>query len=332
VKNMAQSMQMDPPEVKYQKLLAWGFDIDSAEQISAYNRPFTPQEQADLDAADNRVEFLETLYKTRPFLTARILKLEQNIVNTPYVVERLRNLGMPDQYIDEYIIYKSMRPRSSMASMVAIPKGELPVARFFGSDNDLLIDSSWLNKIAEIHQDSLFPVVRYGAGMSKGIYTHTYSRKTDEKFCGTFYYYESGSKILIKARNILICPNKMCAAAYFLGINAVLESFKTRVYIGDVSYEPHPVENVFGFKNPKFNSWENILKDMVLGNFDFKIHYPSMYALEDRFDQVVCNNAAGKFDLVVLTSMTGLERMVTEILDPRDRRVSFGNLLAPLDQ
>lgn len=325
--DLAKSMQTDLPPVKYQNLIDAGFDDDTSRQISAHHRPFTQEEWSLIQFSQGRDDFLDKLSQTRPFLASRIKKLEENIHNSIFVVDRLQKMGFPQSVIDNYILYKSMRPRSTMSGMIRIPKGKSVATRFFGSDSNVLIDASWINKIAEVHQDSLLPVVRYGQGMSKGFYTQEYNRKIDDEFCGTFYYYEIDSEIMLNARDILICPNKICAAAYFLGIDEVVRMFASTITIGNQKYSEYRVEHVFDTKIFG-TSWNKIISDMVSGRYDFMRFESAMYALEDRFDQVICDEARDKgFDIVILTTMTGQERIVTEILDTRPREVSLNSLV-----
>ena len=325
IEQLQRSMTQDYPRDRYQLLIDGGFGDDAARQISAYHQPLDLEELQSLNTAVDRDDFLYKLTKTRPFLAANLKQLERNIHNTPFMVDRLIDLGFPEDMINRFVIYKSRRPRSSMASMVKIPKGKSAGTKFFGSDSTVLIDSSWLNKIAEVHQDSLFPVVRYGAEAAQGIYTQVETRRRDDVFCGTFYYYEVDSDIMLNARDILIAPNKICATAYLLGFKEVIRIIKADITVGTLVYPPYTVEKVFE-AGPRRNSWEVIVLDMIAGRFDFLKHEALLYAVEDRFDQVLCNAAKDKFDLIVLTTMTGQERMVTEIMDTRNRDVSFSSL------
>ena len=53
-----------------------------------------------------------------------------------------------------------------------------------------------------------------------------------------------------------------------------------------------------------------------------------MYSLEDVYDQGICQLAKEKnYDTVILLRMFGKNRIVSEVLDVRDRKDSFKNIV-----
>lgn len=317
------SMTKDSTQQKYQTLISAGFDDDFSRQVSGFVQPFDSEQIQFLQTSSSKDDLLDKLSLSKPFLADLIRSLEINVSNSKFVLRRLRSNGMPENLIHTYLIYRSGRPQTIMSQMTIVEPFNLEIygMKLFTSVDPVLISADWLNKIVEVHQPSLFPVVRYGAGMSKGTYTKTYVSKTDEEFCGTFFYYEPDSTVFLRATNILFCPNKICAMAYLIGIDETAKIFDSDFKVGTQQYHRTRVREVLDA-----TSWNGVITEMLVGNFDFTIHYPEMYALEDRFDQLLCNAARDRFELVVLTSMTGETRVVTEILDTRSRNLSFQSL------
>lgn len=114
--------------------------------------------------------------QTRPFLSRWIQSLEYVVINTRFVISRLEELGLPEELISRYIIFSSRRPRTDMRSIITIPIVDLEShpkissLKLFSSPNPILVSTEWLNKIVEVHQESLVPVIRYGQGIDKGTY------------------------------------------------------------------------------------------------------------------------------------------------------------------
>jgi len=339
---LTMSMGNDTSEIKFKNLMDAGFDEDFSRQISGALIPLDTNEIKLLNTSTSKQDLLTKLSRTRPFLSLWVKSLDYMVANTKYVIRRLEDIGLSEELISKYLLFKSRRPKTDMSNITDIPKGELSSTRLFYSDNPILMADDWLNKIVEIHQDSFFPVVRYGFGMSKGTYTK--ENNSNESFCGTFYYYEGDSDIMIQAKNILVCPNKICALTYFLGKDSVIELLNANLdKQGNIIYvdpklsvlqynklrqqiEFTPIKCNYIFDN-SYLSWDLVIDDMMTGRFDFLKHYEGMFALEDRFDQVLCRTISNRFDLVILTTMTGQERVVSEILDPRERDISFKKLV-----
>lgn len=170
-------------------------------------------------------------------------------------------------------------------------------------------------------------------------------------FCGTFYYYEGDSDIFLQARDILIAPNKICALTYFLGIDRVIELLESNlddfsnILTEEETFEDKTLDSIELMISylkrvtyPKqqwyeelfmgtYRTWREMIEAMITGRFDFLSHNWRLYAFEDRFDQILCRLAGQKFELVILTTMTGKERVVSEILDTRGRGVSLNSLI-----
>ena len=74
---------------------------------------------------------------------------------------------------------------------------------------------------------------------------------------------------------------------------------------------------------------------MLDGTYDFLQHIDDMYAMEDFLDQPLCKLARlpdpetgrPRYEAILLTTMTGGSRMVSELLDVRSREESFRSLM-----
>jgi len=57
-------------------------------------------------------------------------------------------------------------------------------------------------------------------------------------------------------------------------------------------------------------------------------HYLSLYAKEDDLDQAICQLGRDHgIDIIILTHMIDSFKIVTEVLDTKDRLISFGSLI-----
>ena len=238
------------------------------------------------------------------------------------------------------------------------------------------------------HQPVFIPVVRYIGGMTRSSLYHI---TFEEKYCGTFYYYEPNSDIYLVANNVLLTPNKIVAYYYLSGnldetvsifetndeyrllksaaklvINSDIDIYVTpeqilpllppilaEFYISihaDVAmmvspglwfskfkhfidYSPYKYENVLEIYNKGLRIIVNyvlpkIIQSMANGTYDFLIYIDDLYAIEDVFDQPLCSLARSLgIDVIVLTTMTGGNRVVSEVLDVRDRIQSYSSLV-----
>lgn len=195
------------------------------------------------------------------------------------------------KYMFDYInidLYKSKRPKTHLKFEEKLcNNGEIV------SNNNILIDNKY--RFMEYNTKLLIPVIRYE---TEGI--GIYSKKSKEQFCGTFYYFESESEYFLQSNKTIFFPNKLIAYIYLNNKN-----------INDELLD-------------KF-MFQKILKEMIYNeNFDFTSSREYLYASEDIFDQPLCS--LGKklgYDVICLMYMQGKTRIVSEVLDIRDRKISF---------
>ena len=78
--------------------------------------------------------------------------------------------------------------------------------------------------------------------------------------------------------------------------------------------------------NPKLFTKQEKKYDTLVNKYVGR--FLGLYAKEDDFDQSICIAVRAKsIDIIILTDMIGSHQVVTEILDTRERSVSFKSLL-----
>ena len=233
---------------------------------------------------------------------------------SPQIVEVLRKLGVSDSIISNYVVYPSGRPRTTLSFIPNIKKLK-NIENYEIITGDANPSRCWLlspelfGKHKIIEEDILIPVVRYQAGMSRGLYNEEYS----DKFCGTFYYFEPNSEYFLVSEKILIAVNKMTAYYYLQDSN---DKEKSKIQILDLIHS-----SLFYLTDQEVESSFN---RMLVGVVKYN---KNMYAIEDIYDQVLCKLASSKgIDTIILAGMTGQSRIVTEVLDTRSREESFSSI------
>ena len=185
----------------------------------------------------------------------------------------------------------------------------------------------------------LIRVSRYSVGMSRGLY---YVEDVG-KYCGTFYYYEPDSDVLLN-----------------MGRKGEFEIFRNKVEAA-LSFSKRDPEFKNGFSDPLESNMDvlnKVIKTMAeklptkfANSLSFNIKYALIdywsgksvpawfkynddtyvnewYAAEDPLDQMICTSARGLgLKVVILSNMTGGNRLVTEVLDTRLREESIRNLV-----
>jgi hypothetical protein len=175
-----------------------------------------------------------------------------------------------------------------------LPQGQKVKARI---DNLLIGDIE-----VGSHKDLLIPILRYGSGMSRG----AYFKENKQKFLGTFYYFDIDSEFFLKANKVLVAKSKYHAHFLLTGIVSDLSSYAPEDYSKGV------------YTNLCFD--ENGLTE----NGEY---YHRMYAVEDNIDQDLCLEAKKQnYDCIILLRMFGQNRIVSEVLDVRDRSESFASI------
>lgn len=195
-----------------------------------------------------------------------------------------------------------------------------------------------LPNLQELYPNKI-SVTRYATSMSGRLYntSETFETSDNTKYLGTFYYYEKESETYL-------CYN---TSATFKNKYECLITLDTNK---NYSYLRNYIEN-----NKCFIDWHNgiIPKDLMLTpsqayklrklyggiynqeyvdslpqKLHYSGHYLSLYAVEDELDQAICRLGKNHgIDIIILSEMAGCFKVVTEILDTRDRLVSFSSLV-----
>jgi len=205
----------------------------------------------------------------------------------------------------------------------------------------LLLDNSIEGVVKD--QTLSIPVLRLQEGMSRGAY---YKKSTTQEFCGTFFYFEPDSPANLLSRTTLIAVNKVRALQQLhVSLKQVIKIFYRSRWLIDTgmpleadtgrSVAVEFARSILGADVPILGDFDTlreaiypvVLQRLYNKNFDIDRFHPLMYAFEDMFDQFLCKAAdkAG-IETVLLTRMTGKNRLVSEILDTRDRRTIFRNM------
>lgn len=267
-------------------------------------------------------DFSEMIKPYNEYASLVVLSLEID-PNPTNIYGLLKQLGFDLNNIRRIFEYPSGRPRTEMRRIVNVPTGNVPPNNILKNSTDVLIDSRYLNRTGQLEEDMWIPVVRYGKSSDEG-YCYTCEDPT-EKFCGKFYYYEPGSNIYLHAKKVLITQNKFTAMLHLFDtetINYVINTVDKHGNIIDFNtfdescyegyYDPLCVE----LNYQKWGDFFNALKD---GSYDVGTYKSSLYAIEDRFDQLICKRAKlYGFDVVIFSMMTGQSRIVSELMDVRE--------------
>jgi len=218
------------------------------------------------------------------------------------------NFGFPAEFLDRILLYPSGRPRTDFSTMVVVDSdadASLPVLT---DESPVLVSANYLG--AGIFGPALIPVARYGCG-AHGCYYKTAAPAAPApaaaatNYCGTWYYFEPASDILLHADTILVIQNKYECMKYF-GI---------------------PNDQIARALNAKWPMNVAMYFDVMENNNTFRNHNPLLYAKEDVFDQQLCEIAHFRgIQVVIFAYMTGKTRIVTEILDTRLRVDSYDAL------
>lgn len=270
-------------------------------------------------------------------LQESIRKFKEDPDVAPSTIEHLSSIGFDKVFLENVLIYPSGRPRTDLPFVsdkqlfVDDNEGYMTIE----SSDGVIVENIYVGKIRDIQARVLIPVIRYQKGMSRG----GFYDESDKEFCGTFYYYEPSSKYYLVCRRVLIAPNKIVAYLHLREQEMGPRSDDLRDNIlriiheglGDRSRQSNWIDDFSEVKDlsPKdLGKSEVILEKMMDGTYTFLKHHENMYAKEDFLDQPLCKLAESLgYEVVLLTTMTGWNRIVTEVLDTREREVSFGSIV-----
>jgi len=228
--------------------------------------------------------------------------------------------NLPIALLLKILFFESGRPRTDMSPMTTVSTHNFAqnLSKFtkITAKDELLVHPKWLKQFSI--NFALIPIVRYGCSSENGCYYKAKNvaagTNASGPMCGTFYYFEPGSDIYLMCETAKIFENKFAAMKYF-------------------------VPNIFEPNRSDLRKEYGISKfEMVMPLFEYRkqhFHhfYPLLYALEDPLDQALCKLARKRgINVLVFAYMTGAERIVTEVLDTRDRQSSFDSLVHIISQ
>lgn len=244
--------------------------------------------------------------------------------------------GEPSERLSVIVSYKN--PKYSHSRY---PRTGRPLSTMTFAGNNCVIGALYL------------PVIRY-----EGLYHGP--TKADSTICGTFYYYEPDSTNFLNLGRVLVAANKIDASikldtfisnetqtAIATSLVRHALSFSDSRYVLRTGQLPHDIVTEFDDAVEFFSKILEDETDVDTNIYDFS-KYPnsntnekidSLYekngsywasdlvGIFDPLDQLLCNAArkAG-YDTVILQREPGETRAVTEILDVRDRSVSYANI------
>jgi hypothetical protein len=189
----------------------------------------------------------------------------------------------------------------------------------------------------------LIPVTRYAKGMSRGLYYQRDDCEGTCSYCGTFYYHEPQSTTFLAYKNSLTFLNKYQAYYSLIkkwpnitmvpksmrpGGQKILEDFLASRLPLDLLMTYRELTEYMETLDPETRSK---LEQPANPDDDQRYYvgkFLGLYALEDVFDQVLCNlGVLEGVDIIHLTNMVGSRQVVHEVLDVRDRTESFRSLV-----
>lgn len=252
---------------------------------------------------------------------------------------------------------KSQRPVTSMSNF-APNEGETKNIAIFKKDPKGAPQAiQWEGNIIHV-----FPVSRYSPEKKKGLFYSTMEDKEEEEdtYCGTYYFWEPESEVYLILGKSKYFPNKLIAYISLPSknkdnelINEFLESY----------YHLFTRYNLLNIKSPilmdimlnGFRYNDSFLKEFIKlfsgektdlfvindlyqttekiflqnGKIIEKGTYMNEFdAFEDELDQPLCLIAKeNKLDTIILAQQPGSRKINTEVLDARDRKTSFFNLV-----
>ena len=199
-----------------------------------------------------------------------------------------------------------------------------------GRDNIEMISSNTF-RLKNDHSKLLIPVTRYSDGMSRGLFYNRFNTTTTN-YLGTFYYIEHESETFISV-NVDRCRtffNKTQAVKVLRQPNSNYlccgdEDKKAVAHMNgeipqDLMMTPCQVVKAAGYK---YNGIELVTNKKRYAGFQL------LYGAEDNLDQPLAQLCVDNgIDVLILTHVAGSCQVVAEVLDVRDRSISFSSLVS----
>jgi hypothetical protein len=171
-------------------------------------------------------------------------------------------------------------------------------------------------------QPPSLPVTRYAGGMSRGLFC---DEPTDGKtYKGTFYYLEPESTTYLQYTKCRYFFNKWSAYEALCrdcpmseNKSAAMQDFMSGELPDDLMMTSEEITRYLGRETVSVSD-RKFYAGQALG----------LYAEEDVLDQILCTLAeVAGLDVLVFTHVPGSHQVVTELVDVRDRKASFGQLI-----
>jgi len=309
-------------------LVYLGFTADFVSiNANNYNRLTDEQSKTIGDDYNTFKELSFRMHDISPILSMMLTNTSFIPGLIPRITKLIQQMGLDVDVFKTKLLYQSGRPKSDMNTMVNLIPSKLPDLDIIPPSTDVLVHTSLLDITSIYEKKCLFPVIRYGK-KDKGMYM---SDKKSE-YCGKFYYYEPGSNIYLESNKTLFSQNKFTAMLKLYGYKVTLDSMRYSLdNHGKFATDKNSIEYLSIGEylcgiifNGKYKNAKDFLDDMNDGKYNFREYNSKLYAVEDRFDQLLCR--AGKeqgIDVMVFTMMTGTSRLVSEILDVRSNTYKY---------
>ncbi|CAK7994661.1 Hypothetical protein POVR1_LOCUS185 [uncultured virus] len=180
--------------------------------------------------------------------------------------------------------------------------------------------------------EKFLPVTRYATGMHRGLFFGD----TPANCLGTFYYHQSESNTFLSYDRILEADNKYHAAVLLQDdsqeLKMLVDVFSKSGWLyqwvignlrKNLMYSPiqaYEELNIRGHSDP----YKATQHPIYAGGVESGL---GIYGREDCFDQPLCRAARRQgYDCILFKSMAGSQQIVGEVLDVRDRSISFASL------
>jgi hypothetical protein len=176
----------------------------------------------------------------------------------------------------------------------------------------------------------LLPIVRYEAGMSRGLYYET----AEGEFCGTYFYFEPDSGFYLESDTTYVASNKISAAIQ-LGLSVEKLYRDEAESWGRGRADPLAAYLAeFGYHDRKLTAEELLVRiiheSLLIDDKNYRTAAHPHYAFEDVLDQPLC--MVGRemgVDCFLFKYCSTRTRVVSEVLDNRPRDICYNHIYYP---